>query len=367
MAPTYPGFCDTAYPEVFDLRAMPEQPKVLKDGQVKEDLVRQFFEKGWVIVPDFFRKEELDACRRDVEELVDKVANLLFENGKIKDLYKDKGLFERLTYIEADFPGANILMHKEGTLTKAFQDLWAGERMLNLVEQFIGPEIMGHPVWNLRTKTPQNEATTVPWHQDSAYLDNDSYKVLQLGAWVPLLDANEQNGCMEVISGGHRAGKVARHTCCWGNTWYVLMDEKDAEEKLDVDMEKDRVLCPMPYGGMLLTNNMIPHRSLNNVSNEIRWSLDLRWQRPDNPVGFYGIKQGVMMRSQKNPVVQIDWDGFNKVERHNVANTIRKDKDQVDRFDTVIVGPWMKKWEMTHTNRHTERLTDNVEVSWHKA
>ena len=40
--------------------------------------------QGWVIVPEFFKKEELDACRRDVEELVDNVANLLFENGKIK-------------------------------------------------------------------------------------------------------------------------------------------------------------------------------------------------------------------------------------------------------------------------------------------
>jgi hypothetical protein len=39
------------------------------------------------------------------------------------------------------------------------------KNLLNVVEQLIGPEIAGHPVWNLRTKTPQNEATTVPWHQ----------------------------------------------------------------------------------------------------------------------------------------------------------------------------------------------------------
>lgn len=49
--------------------------------------------------------------------------------------------------------------------SKAFKDLWTNERLLNVVEQLIGPDIAGHPVWNLRTKTPQNEATTVPWHQ----------------------------------------------------------------------------------------------------------------------------------------------------------------------------------------------------------
>lgn len=35
-------------------------------------------------------------------------------------------------------------------------------------------------------------------HTDSAYLDNDSYNVLQATAWIPLLDTNEKNGCMEV-------------------------------------------------------------------------------------------------------------------------------------------------------------------------
>ena len=35
---------------------------------------------------------------------------------------------------------------------QAFQDLWTNERLLNVVEQFIGPDIAGHPVWNLRTK-----------------------------------------------------------------------------------------------------------------------------------------------------------------------------------------------------------------------
>ena len=33
---------------------------------------------------------------------------------------------------------------------------------------------------------------------DSAYLDNDTYRVLIPTAWIPLVDANEANGCMEV-------------------------------------------------------------------------------------------------------------------------------------------------------------------------
>jgi len=48
---------------------------------------------------------------------------------------------------------------------KAFKDLWCNERLLNLVEQLIGPDIAGNPAWNLRTKVPRNIVTTVPWHQ----------------------------------------------------------------------------------------------------------------------------------------------------------------------------------------------------------
>ena len=33
---------------------------------------------------------------------------------------------------------------------------------------------------------------------DSAYLDTDSYKFLIPTAWIPLVDANKENGCMEV-------------------------------------------------------------------------------------------------------------------------------------------------------------------------
>lgn len=54
--------------------------------------------------------------------------------------------------------------------------------------------------------------------------------------------------------------------------------------------------------------------SLSNLSSDVRWSLDLRWQRADKPVGFYGIKKGIMLRSSEG-AVDIDWDAFDAVDR----------------------------------------------------
>ncbi|XP_069117187.1 phytanoyl-CoA dioxygenase domain-containing protein 1 homolog [Argopecten irradians] len=355
------GLVADGHPELFDIRAMPSPHKDKKPGQLSNDMIRQFFENGYVIVKDFFSSSELDPCRAAVENQVERLARKLFKAGKIKDLYNKYGLFERLTYIERDFPGANIILHKYPELSEAFKNLWTNERLLNVIEQLIGPEIAGHPLWNLRTKTPQNEATTVPWHQDSAYLDNKSYKVLQPTAWIPLLDTTAHNGCMQVVHGGHRAGKVATHQCCHGGTWYVMVDEEEMEKSLGMKPETDIVTCEVPYGGMLLLNNMIPHRSLPNMSGDIRWSLDLRWQNPDQPFGFYDLKQGVLMRTAKDPNFKMSWEVFDSLVRYTLLReaTVEDQDQQEEEFNTTIQGPWMKKWEIVHMNRHVESYRDN--------
>jgi hypothetical protein len=45
---------------------------------------------------------------------------------------------------------------------------------------------------------------------------------LQVTAWVPLLDVTVEHGCMQLLAGGHRTGKIVPHTCAVGDTWYVV-------------------------------------------------------------------------------------------------------------------------------------------------
>ncbi len=59
-------------------------------------------------------------------------------------------------------------------------------------------------MWNLRSKTPETALTTVPWHQDIAYLCPGAEATPQPTAWIPLLDVNEENGTIKLIRGGHR-------------------------------------------------------------------------------------------------------------------------------------------------------------------
>lgn len=68
------------------------------------------------------------------------------------DKHKDKGFFERLTYLDKEFPGAAVILLKGGVLPQEFKNVWSNEKLLNVVEQIVGPEVAGHPLWNLRTK-----------------------------------------------------------------------------------------------------------------------------------------------------------------------------------------------------------------------
>ena len=58
--------------------------------------------------------------------------------------------------------------------------------------------------------------------------------------------------------------------------------------------------------------------SLPNVSNQVRWSVDLRWQSPHHNYGFYNIQDGVLFRSPDQPSLEPDWEKFFSVDRKEV-------------------------------------------------
>lgn len=338
----------------------PQQPTQTKPGHLNQEQVQQFFRDGFLQLDNFYDiATDLEPCRKATEDLVEfEVAQRLLKGGKITNDHKNLDLFHRLTALHSEMEGASVILHKLMILPEAYQKLWTNTKMLNVMEQLIGPDvdIAGHPVWNLRPKTPQNTFHDVPWHQDSAYLDETSYGTLQVTCWIPLIDTCAKNGCLQVVRGGHKANKIASHKGCYQNTWYIWTDGEDLETELGVNLETDVVTCEVPYGGVLLFSNLLPHRSLPNMSDEIRWSLDLRYQDASKPASFYGIKDGIMLRSQSNPSYVPDWDSWNILDRTKKQGELVGTDVVSDEFDFTITGPWMSRWPMVHENQHSARM-----------
>ena len=102
-----------------------------------------------------------------------------------------------------------------------------------------------------------------------------------LTVWVALVDATVENGCMQMVKGGHKKGRTATHTIGTStSTWYTEVDEETiAQELLDkptlVD-GVDKITHEAKAGGVLIFPGTTPHRSLNSSSKNIRWSCDFR-------------------------------------------------------------------------------------------
>ena len=142
-------------------------------GPLTAEQHRQFFEDGYVVVRDIVPRDALDAAVSSVEGLVDNMAKRLFSAGHISDIHEGAGFQERLVLLEQEFPNANVLLHKNGVLPLGIQQVWESHALMSVAEQLLGAEagIAGHPVWNLRCKTPEKLSqgqATVPWHQDNA-------------------------------------------------------------------------------------------------------------------------------------------------------------------------------------------------------
>merc|ERR1712080_678338 len=91
------------------------------DSPLKTSQCEAFFEDGFVLLPDFYNAEALDAVRKDVEGMIESLAQRLFKAGKIKDLYADLDWTSRLLQMRRDFPDAPVVLIKGGILPPALQ------------------------------------------------------------------------------------------------------------------------------------------------------------------------------------------------------------------------------------------------------
>ena len=144
-------------------------------GPLTEEQLSQFFEEGYVIVRGLVPAATIAGAQAAVEGLVESCAARLLAGGKISDGAAGEGFPTRLIALDRQFPGASVLMHKHGVLPEGVATLWSCEALAGVARQVLGADadIDGHAVWNLRVKVPSsqdNHQSTVPWHQDCAYL-----------------------------------------------------------------------------------------------------------------------------------------------------------------------------------------------------
>ncbi len=93
-------------------------------------------------------------------------------------------------------------------LTDPFlMDLCRHPKLLDLVEQLIGPDIVlfsSHMIAKAK-----GDGLEVPWHQDAEYWELEPMNVVTL--WLAVDESTVENGCMRVVPGTHTSGLIQHH------------------------------------------------------------------------------------------------------------------------------------------------------------
>ena len=310
--------------------------------RLSDEEVHQYFDDGFLIVEDVFTQEQLQPVLDDFAAMVDRWADKLYEGGKIGDKHAGEDVYTRLASLEKEWPNAAALVHWRAGMQPALSKVWASDKLLDMVEQFIGPDIVGHPFSLIRTKTPNTELMTVPWHQDTAYFMEGGEDTFQPTAWIPFVDATTENGTLQVVRGSHKLGRVLPHHLekhvGHGRSWYLYIKDEDLPEA-------EVVTCEMQMGSVLWHSNTIVHRSTENRSDGVRWSVDLRYQRPGEPTGFPPKSKLPPMRKSDDPDHCLDWEAWVAAEQGKQEGQKYRDL-QDDEFDFAPPdAPWLVRWQ----------------------
>jgi ectoine hydroxylase-related dioxygenase (phytanoyl-CoA dioxygenase family) len=212
------------------------------------DQIKQYHKDGYIIIKNFCSKEE-----------VDKMYGIaVHDNAMAKNALDLNDQTGKKTKLSLWFtPGNDIF----GYLTRS-------ERVVNRVAQILDSEA---PVCHFHSKLMQKEPKVGgawEWHQDYGYWYKNQFMFPDqlVSVMVALTPANKQNGCIQVIKGSHKLGRV---------------NHGFAGEQVGADMTMvDNALKTMELvyveiepGDALFFHSNILHRSEANNSNDPRWSI----------------------------------------------------------------------------------------------
>jgi non-haem Fe2+, alpha-ketoglutarate-dependent halogenase len=178
-------------------------------------------------------------------------------------------LRRRLEAFEAAGDGMQgPVRHKPHLLFTWLNDLVRHPRILDAVEDIIGPDIL---CWGTSffTKEAHNPGY-VSWHQDSTYWGLEPPDIIT--AWVAFTDSTAANGAMRVIPGTHLFDQAPhRDTFAADN-----LLSRGQEIEVDVD-ERQAAMLELAAGEMSLHHVRLIHGSDPNPSDDRRIGFAIRY------------------------------------------------------------------------------------------
>ncbi|MDX2227485.1 MAG: phytanoyl-CoA dioxygenase family protein [Verrucomicrobiae bacterium] len=215
-----------------------------------------FNEHGYLRHGRFLEEAELALLRNEYDRVFDEASksndfrNLAIHNGGDSQhkLEAPRKMFQIMNVCERS-------LH--------FRKLLYDSRLLNIVEDLIGPNIM--LFHDQALFKPAHTGGPVPWHQDNGYWKCRPANLVS--CWITLDDAFRENGAMQVIPGSHL--KPASHG----------LAESDALLQIPVD-ESRAVVVDVPAGGCMFHHCQTFHYTQPNSTDHQRRAFAIHYMAP---------------------------------------------------------------------------------------
>ena len=263
----------------------------------------EYDDRGVVVARGVLEQDHLQPVIEELREFVDSRARELKSAGKLEQLHEDEPFDRRFALLArqcGEMAQGMDIMHHRGP---AMFEFLFNNNLLDAVESIVGPEITCSPIQHIRPKPPatsNGEGTgsfdVVPWHQDAGVMMEEAEETNIVTCWLPLVHVSREMGCLQVLPGVNRIGYV-KHQAAGGTS--VVPGQIPCMEPVDLECRP---------GDVIFMHRFIPHRSMPNLSDRCRWSIDLRYQTSAQHTGRTG-HPAFVVRSVSDPGrVERDYD-----------------------------------------------------------
>lgn len=263
-------------------------------GTLTPAQVALFEDQGFLLLPGLLDEASLASLRAVFEDAVDRQAQEWFGKGMIKDPCASASFTTRYGLLRDQLPATFSNSWRRIIVSPATYKIWQHPALVGVVRTLVGDELWASRTWNGRPRAPRQTKQTIDWHQDAHYSPNydPANDTPQISVWIPLVPVDENSGCLQVARGSQKHGyrpmvKVERN----GLVGLGPEDLRDIEP----------CSCVMRPGDVLLFNELTYHRSLENMSDGVRWSLDIRYYDARNTVLRNKNKGGYYCFSAADP------------------------------------------------------------------
>lgn len=271
-----------------------------------EEIKAALDKDGYYIARGVLSAEVLAEAERELNTLVDGLAQKQLDAKLIDSLYSDQSFDTRIAKIfEGRLNEAPKIFRSELHLAGLFP-VFFNKTLVDIAEYVLGTsEVRLYPNYTCRPKVPGGtERHTVLWHQDAGYTQSKSWHApkdyteqelndalrCMMNVWVPLVDATAQNGCMQFIPASHLQG-IKKHL---ERSEYLELDPAVMDE-----CKHQAVTIEANRGDVVLFGQYLYHCGLPNISDTVRWTFDFRYQ--DAKASTLRNEPGHLARSVENP------------------------------------------------------------------